>query len=377
MAKYLPQRLVTTNVGAVSGGKKVKKGANGTPEEEDRTTAAISGTVTVFSISNTASASIGTGALVYVQPDPDFAVTAAATQRVEVVATTDARLINLAGLAQPVELKAFLLGIGTTGKVGVGGTYQGVTVTLGARATIEDGAQVAALMDVDVTAHNWSLIVIVTQQGGNATQVGISGVSTPLDQTSVAQALIEDTAVVETGGDLNVTATNDPLAVTISVVIQRGGRVAVGVGIAVNSFDTTTKALIAGVAGVPSPVATIGVAGDLTITALSDLTLYAIGAAAAQPLTEKQAQSTKLNPSATTDQQNQTGTALGNGADKSVYGFGLSADIAVNFIKDTTEAGINIPGTVTVDGAIDGRRRRRPSSSRSPVRSSSTPPSAA
>ena len=136
-------------------------------------------------------------------------------------------------------------------------------------------------------------------------------------------------------------------------MIQRGGRVAVGVGIAVNSFDTTTKALIAGVTGTGSPVATIGVAGDLTITALSDLTLYAIGAAASQPLTEKMAQSTKLNPTATTDKQNETGTALGNDADKAVYGFGLSADIAVNFIKDTTEAGINIPGTVTVAGAID------------------------
>ena len=287
MAKYLPNRLVTTNVGALSGGKKVKKDDDGNPQEEDRTTAAISGTVTVFSVSNTANASIGTGALVNVQPDPDFAVTAAATQRVEVVATTDARLINLAGLVQPVELKAFLLGIGTTGKVGIGGTYQGVTVSLSARATIEDGAQVAALTDVDVTAFNRSFIVVVTQQGGNATQVGISGAFTLLDQTSVAQALIEDTAVVDTGGDLNVTATNDLLAVTISAVIQRGGRVAVGVGIAVNSFDNTTKALIAGVAGVPSPVATVGVAGDLTITALSDVTLYAFGAAAAQPLTEK------------------------------------------------------------------------------------------
>ena len=353
MAKYLPQRLVTTNVGALSGGKKITKDDDGNPQEEDRTTAAISGTVTVFSISNTANASIGTGALVNVQPDAAFPVTAAATQRVEVIATTDTRLINLAGLAQPVELKAFLLGIGTTGKVGIGGTYQGVTVTLGARATIEDGAQVTALTDVDVTALNRSLIVVVTQQGGNATQVGISGAFTLLDQTSVAQALIEDTAIVTTGDDLNVTATNDPLAVTISAVIQRGGRVAVGVGIAVNSFDTTTKALIAGVTGTGSPVATIGVAGDLTITALSDLTLYAIGAAASQPLTEKMAQSTKLNPTATTDKQNETGTALGNDADKAVYGFGLSADIAVNFIKDTTEAGINIPGTVTVAGAID------------------------
>ena len=97
MAKYLPQRLVTTNVGALSGGKKITKDDDGNPQEEDRTTAAISGTVTVFSISNTANASIGTGALVNVQPDAAFPVTAAATQRVEVIATTDAGLINLAG----------------------------------------------------------------------------------------------------------------------------------------------------------------------------------------------------------------------------------------------------------------------------------------
>ena len=44
MAKYLPQRLVTTNVGALSGGKKTTKDDDGNPQEEDRTTAAISGT---------------------------------------------------------------------------------------------------------------------------------------------------------------------------------------------------------------------------------------------------------------------------------------------------------------------------------------------
>ena len=52
-----------------------------------------------------------------------------------------------------------------------------------------------------------------------------------------------------------------------------------------------------------------------------------------------------------------------------VYGFGLSADIAVNFIKDVTEAVIGVPGTVDVAGDLDvsgddqgvrrGRRRLR------------------
>ena len=47
MAKYLPNRLVTTNVGALSGGKKVTKDDDGNPQEADRTTAAISGTTNV------------------------------------------------------------------------------------------------------------------------------------------------------------------------------------------------------------------------------------------------------------------------------------------------------------------------------------------
>ena len=97
----------------------------------------------------------------------------------------------------------YLQGIGTTGKVGIGGTYQGVNFDLGARAVIEDGATVRALDRRRRGRAEQVVLVALTQQGGNATQVGISGAFTLVDQTTTAIAAIEDTANVFTGGDLD------------------------------------------------------------------------------------------------------------------------------------------------------------------------------
>ena len=67
--------------------------------------------------------------------------------------------------------------------------------------------------------------------------------------TDTALAWIEDTAAVAAGGDLVVDAANDHLAVSVSAVMQKGGAVSVGVGVSINSFDTTTRAFIGHLAG--------------------------------------------------------------------------------------------------------------------------------
>ena len=203
-------------------------------------------------------------------------------------------------------------------------------------------------------ARNRTLLIALTQQGGNATLVGISGAFTLARPDQHRPRLIEDTATVTAGGDLVVDAHNDLLAVTVSAVMQKGGRVAVGVGIAINSFDTTTRAFIANVVGAGqrrrrrSPWRATYGAGALGADAVQRSASPAPSRAR-----EKHVDSTKANPTATTNQQNQTGTAFGNGATDAVYGFGLSADVAVNFIKDTTEAFIDVPGTVVVGGDLD------------------------
>ena len=350
-AKWIPMLIATTDLAAIAGGKK-KDDAG---KEEDRSTVAVSGTVHIMKVTNLAEALIGAGAHVNTPgfADPLFAVTPLATQSVTVRAATSIETIDLSGITKPQDVvKLFMLkGSGTTGKFGVGGTYHALTIDMGARAHIDDGATVHAAADITVVATNRQFLVSVAQQGGNATVVGISGAFSLIDVTDTALAYIEDTARIHAGGNILVTATTDFLVVSVSAVLQKGGVVSVGVGVAINSFDTTTRAFIghfAGpqAAGTDPAIESVSAGGDITVTATSTEALYSVGVAAAQPKQEKNKTQTKANPAGATGAVAATGAATGNGASSLNFGFGLSASIGVNFVSDHTEAFIAVPGAV-------------------------------
>lgn len=231
--------VTSTTVEAVSGGSRTDQNGN-----EEKTAFGATGTVMVLTIVNTASTVVGTGAALNTRPDDDRPIVPTSAQTIRITATSSVEMVNDAGIASLTDLLYFFLADGVKGKIGVGGTAQQISVTTKADAHVEDGVAIAAIGDVTVKSTDHSLFVVVTQQLGEAEKVGVAGAYTLLQHTATSLAYLEDTVTVRAGGNLTIDAGSDTLAVTVSGVLQRGGVVAVGAGVAINAFDVTTKAFI-------------------------------------------------------------------------------------------------------------------------------------
>ena len=347
--------VTSTTVEAVSGGSRTDQQGN-----EEVTSFGATGTVMVLNIVNTASTVIGAGAALNTRPDDDFAVTAEEDQKVEITSTSSVEFVADAGIAALVDLLYFYKADGVKGKVGIGGTAQQITVTTSADAHVEDGVTIAAKDGVTVRSVDHSLFVVATQQLGEAEKVGVIGAYTLLKHTGTSLAYLEDTVEVNTGdtGNLTVDAGSDSLAVTVSGVLQRGGVVAVGAGVSINAFDITTRAFIGNADGsrstAPPPAdgVSLAVGGALTVTAHSQELLVAVGIAATVPSGGNEAAGNgQPAPAGAGAALNNAGGQAGQGNSAS-FGFGLSASVCVNFISDFTQAYVDVPGTVDVDGAL-------------------------
>ena len=317
-SRWLPYLIATTNLQALAGNK-------------SGTAVAVAGTSQTLDVVNRSEAWIGADALINTGADPDFEVTPAPEQRVEVRANTEIETIDVSGITDPLEVFK-LLGLGASGKFGVGATNHELNLDLGARAHIDDGADVRAASDVAVRADIRQWHISFAQQGGDAPLVGASGANAALGITNDAQAWVEDTALIDAGGDIDVAATNDLFVVAVTGAMQKGGLVAAGVGISVNAFETTTRAFI-GHAGGPvaapgSPVTFIRAGGDLRVYATANVELWSFAAAAATP-------------------------SKGTGSGSASFGFGVSTSIAANYIGDLTEAFVASAGVVSADGDVD------------------------
>lgn len=357
--KIISQNIASSSVDAAAGGR--KKNPDGT--EADRSTFAISGAVIVLTIVNSATALVANNAIINnpaAATDPVFAVTAAADQSVAITASSRATTFHLAGLSKVQDLAELGLGGGTVGKTGVGGNYQQITLHSTADAHVADGARITARGSVEITAANRLVVVAFTQQGGDATKVGVSGAVTLLRLTTTASAYLEDTATVVAGGDLAVTATNQQVVVAVSAVLQRGGRVSVGDGVAVTIVTTSTRAFIgnqdekpaARTAGAP---ATLDVSGRIAVRADSQVDAVTVGTAASTPSSVKPAPggsaTTGPLPAGASVATGSAGSAFGQNSG-AVYGFGLSAQIAINVVGNTTRAFIDVPGAVRSGAAL-------------------------
>ena len=250
-------------------------------------------------------------------------------------AKTEIETIEVSGITKPEDVLKLLglSGPGTSGKFGVGAADHEMHLRNGARAHIDDGARVNAEDGIAVLADIRQWHISVAQQGGDAPLLGASGAHSELDITNVALAWVEDTARLDAGGDIEIDASNDFFVVAVTAAMQKGGLVSAGVGIAVNSFDTTTRAFIGHVAGPSvasgSPVIFIKAGGDLRVHATSNEELWSFAAAAATP---------------------SKGTASSGSG---MFGFSVSTSIAANYISDLTEAFVASAGTVQVGGDVD------------------------
>ena len=346
--------FTSTSVEAVSGGTLT----TGNGSEEPGAFAA-SGTVLVLTIVNSSSTVIGSDVDINTEPDEDFEVEPEDDQQVDITATSSVEMVNDAGIAALVDLLYFAYAEGVNGKIGVGGTAQQIVVTTRADAHVEDGASIAALGGVSVRSTDHSFYVVVTQQLGEAEKVGVVGAYTLLQHTGTSLAYLEDTVTVDTEGDLVVDAGTDTLAVTVSGVMQRGGVVAVGAGVSINAFDFTTRAFIGNADGsqstapVPADGISLAVGGALTVNAHSQELLVAVGIAATEPKAGNEAGGgNQPAPAGAGQALNNAGGQVGQANSVPSFGFGLSASVSVNFMSDLTQAYVDVPGAVTVGGAL-------------------------
>ena len=350
----VPAIKTTSTVAATGGG--TRTGSDGTAT--GRTSFALTGSVIVLTLTNTASATVGQNARLNTAPDAGFAVTAAAGQRIDITANTSLDMVDFAGPAKPAKLSLFSPGANATGNIGVGGVYQQITVTTGADAHVGTGSTLTATDGVSVKAANRTVIVTDAQQGSDATKFAFAGAFTLLKLTSTALAYLQAGTTVTTAGDVLVDAANDLLAITVTAVQEKGGRVGIGAGVAVTTFSTTTRAFVGNLTSNPAgqapltPAANGVTARNLTVTATATSLLISLGAAGAEPGKPADSTSTKQNPSDSTAANTNTGSAMNQQTTAPQYGFGLSASVAVNFVADSTDAFVAIPGRVVLTGDL-------------------------
>ena len=340
-------------------------------KKDPQTKINIAGSINVLSVDNVSHAYIGQNARVnvpVVSPEPPLPATFVAdtTQRVTVNADTFSEMINISGTSKlPLPFK------GTNGnKVGIGGTYNGITHHSEAKAYIADGADVRAKDDVSVTANAYALQVSVTTAGGAASKVGISGAASYHDITNTTLAYIEDTANIQAGNDVLVDASYDQLSVIVGGATQkqkiketnpyqnqRGGTASVGVALAINDIQSNTQAFIADLpvslggttADDNATDGRVQAGGDIVVDATTNHDLYVVGIAAA--ISGGQGKAADCDPL--------DGVSLSilfgdQPADKAsnISGIGIAGEVAINFVDETTYAFIADGMTVEPAGKL-------------------------
>ncbi|WP_157369663.1 beta strand repeat-containing protein, partial [Zavarzinella formosa] len=371
-SRWVPDFLASTDASASAGEieKEAAFGSDGKPIQKDSVKGklgldpetrvvsqadyAISGTVKAHQVHNTAHATVGEGVKLNINlsdlnPATPFVVSPADTQKISVTANTSFESIDLAGIAK--------LGLNKSeGGSVIGGSYSGITLTNEAIAYVDDGAQLKAKGDIEVKAANRNWDLAIGQQGGKASVVGVNGAVTIYRIDNNVQAYIEDQAKVDSGGTLTVNANDDVRLLNVNAVMQDGGVLAVGIGVSINSLEHTTHAFIGNLNTATNSFPSAGsihAAKAVDVNADSETKLLGIGLAKtavkgeepddlpADENGEKKPVPLKASKLLGVDDTTQQGNAP-------QFGLGISANVALNFQKDDTQAFIR--GTDQADG---------------------------
>jgi hypothetical protein len=316
---------------------------------------AVSGSVNLLTVNNAADAWIGQGAQIN-----QTTALAAADQTVTVDAATTIETINVGGI--PSVKNVIAPETKSTGS-SVGGTYSGITYNNSTKAHIDSGANVAAAQDITVNADATNFTVNVNKSGSEAHQFGFAGAAGVNNFKNETLAYIQDGATVRAGTDLTVDANTDVFDLNIIGTTMKAQNVGVGASVSVNELENTTKAFI----GTQNENA---VSAGGTVTAGNDVTVDAtstekfLNVAIAGTLATG---STTTTPGVPTDNPDDPldGESLPNlfGEEpaqnvQKKAGIGISGDVAINILQDTTEAyirgvAVNAPGDVTVKADND------------------------
>ncbi len=290
-------------------------------------------------------------------------------QSVSVSATTEAKALYFGGLTG----QGNPFGYTTVGGNGaIGGVYAHHDYDMLAKAYIADGAKVKAAKDVAVEAENNLIVGVWDFAGSSGKNFAVQGTFTVTPVDSQTLAYIENSAIVDAGGDVAISAATDQLFITFTGAIAKSDKVGVGAGLGYFDVDSTTKAFVGNVttsAAYPG-AGTITVGGDLDIAAENSILGITVGISAALATTPDEPPppppptldeilddgATLTNLFALPDEQQPTNTKQESEANQKTEtqkrtGFGLSASLGLNLFDTVTFAGIDST-TVAATGNV-------------------------
>ena len=231
---------------------------------------------------------------------------------VESYATTAA--VDLAGFNS-------VLGFGgAAGPTAVGGYFEKIGIANNATALIDDMPKVSAGRDITVQAGTSTDLTTAAVAGGAGGSIGVDGAVLYVTVADSAKAVIEDGANVQAGQDLNVIAQHAGTITTIAGGLAQAGVTGIGASGAITSITNTTIAAIDNINGNAGSNGVVQAGRNLTVHATSTQDVFgdAIAGAAA--------------PGLKSGSGGATSTAGKN------YGYGISGDVAINIVSDSTKA---------------------------------------
>lgn len=139
-------------------------------------------------------------------------------------------------------------GGGGPGAVAAGGAYGQVNYTSDTRAFVADGASIQSVgghapVDVSITALSSEQVYLIAPSAGRGASFGLSGNFSLININSNTEASIDRTANVD-ARDVNLTASDDILSFAIAGAFNMADTASVGLGIAIQDVDATTRAFI-------------------------------------------------------------------------------------------------------------------------------------
>ena len=316
----------------------VQTGASGEAGNSGGSSFGLAGSVNILGITNQATATVANGADVI-----------ANNNGVTVAANANAYLINLAGMVFDLgQLKDF--NPGASGDASLGGTYNGFNFTNGATAAVNDGAQITAQNGgaVNVNGVTNETMIDVAQAGDSAGKFGLNGTFNWVTLNNTAEGYIQSNAVVDAAGAVNVNGTNTLDAYTIGGALGKGGSAQIGATVGWNQLTDNTLAYIGDPADARSSAAgsvTAG-SGGVNLDAGSNETLWNVSLAAELATGQSQDTSGSGNTS------EGGGTGSGGSGGSGSFGLGISGNVAINDITDTTQAFINNAANIYTPGAV-------------------------
>ncbi|MCB1760831.1 MAG: leukotoxin LktA family filamentous adhesin [Gammaproteobacteria bacterium] len=306
----------------------------------------IAGSFNFMDLHNGAKAWIGDGALINksdadaVAPGHQDRVMTDAND-VTVLAVAEQSTVNLSGIFGFNPKKAFT---GTqSGANGFGGAYLDVDFSGGADASIGAGAKVLA-DDLAVVGYNRTLNVNIGESGGKAGKVGVNGVFSLVQSNTDTIAQIGAGSSVD-ADNLLVAALDDSKNYNIAGGIAQSANVGVGFSIGINEMTREVRAILG---NGPDDLRAdshlqSGSGGTLTLGGNLLLEAQANGKFGAYSL----AAALKGKPETSPGSGAATDTKGGK------TGIGVSGDVSINTITETTEALADGGMSIDVGGSGD------------------------